>query len=269
MGRNNRYKDCKNSNSLFKRRARCCRVVGSKSPYCYRNRAEITVRKREQKPSPVWFSCGRQSLPVKCEHSLKLKYRELLIDSKTSTTTSTRFPQYLVLSARAWTSLIRDLKIQRRDGDKKVAEKVNLRSFSLYSDYSWPLTLSNVGEPSWSWISRDKFKLRKRNKISSLLVYVRHKTRNQAFSRRSRAKTGKKCTKKCDARAKWSFCLLNLLFFSTFSLSSASLDLNVPILAGKRGSRLHSTTSFSANVEVVETIYQMLEVLSLCDRERV
>ena len=31
---------------------------------------------------------------------------------------------------------IRDFKIQRRDGDKNVAKKVNLRSFSLYSDYS-------------------------------------------------------------------------------------------------------------------------------------
>ena len=49
-------------------------------------------------------------------------------------------------------------------------------------------------------------KLKKRNKISSLLVYVLHKTRNQAFSRRSRAKTGKKCTKKCDARAELWFC---------------------------------------------------------------
>ena len=56
------------------------------------------------------------------------------------------------------------------------------------------------------------FKLRKRNKISSLLVYVLHKTRNQALSRRSRAKTGKKCTKKCDVRAKLLFCLLKLLF---------------------------------------------------------
>ena len=48
-----------------------------------------------------------------------------------------------------------DFKIQRRDGDKNVAWKLNLRSFSLYSDYSYPLTLSMVGEPSWSWISRD------------------------------------------------------------------------------------------------------------------
>ena len=35
----------------------------------------------------------------------------------------------------------------------------------------------------------------KRKKISSLLVYVLYKTWNEAFSRRSRAKTAKKCTK--------------------------------------------------------------------------
>ena len=72
--------------------------------------------------------------------------------------------------------------------------------------------MSNVGEPSWSWISRNHIQARKlRNKISSLLVYVLYEMRNEAFSGRSRAKTGKKCTK-CDARAKLLFCLLNLLF---------------------------------------------------------
>ena len=30
----------------------------------------------------------------------------------------------------------------------------------------------------------------------------------------------------------------------------------------------HSTISFSENVAVVETSYQMLKVLSFCDRER-
>ena len=48
----------------------------------------------------------------------------------------------------------RDFKIQKRDGNENVAQKVNLRSFSLYRSYSYPLTLSNVGEPSWSWIRR-------------------------------------------------------------------------------------------------------------------
>ena len=42
----------------------------------------------------------------------------------------------------------RDFKIQRRDGNENVAKKVNLRSFSLYRNYWYPLTLSNVGERS-------------------------------------------------------------------------------------------------------------------------
>ena len=40
------------------------------------------------------------------------------------------------------------------------------------------------------------------------------------------------------------------------------------ILEGKRDSRRHSTTGFSKNVLVVGTSYHMLEMLSLCDRER-
>ena len=40
------------------------------------------------------------------------------------------------------------------------------------------------------------------------------------------------------------------------------------VLAGKRDSRRHSTTSFTENAVVVETTYQMYEVLSFCNRER-
>ena len=36
---------------------------------------------------------------------------------------------------------------------------------------------------------------------------------------------------------------------------------------GKSGSRCHYAMCFSENVEVAETRYQMLEVLSFCDRE--
>ena len=39
------------------------------------------------------------------------------------------------------------------------------------------------------------------------------------------------------------------------------------ILAGKRDSLRHSTTSFSENVVVAGTSYQILEVWSFCDRE--
>ena len=42
----------------------------------------------------------------------------------------------------------REFKIQRRDGYENVALKLNLRAFSLYRDYSYPLTLANVCEPS-------------------------------------------------------------------------------------------------------------------------
>ena len=38
---------------------------------------------------------------------------------------------------------------------------------------------------------------------------------------------------------------------------------------GKCGSRCHSTTSFSENVEVAETSYQTSEVLAFRDRDRV
>ena len=53
--------------------------------------------------------------------------------------------------------------------------------------------------------SKEPYLSLERNKISSLLVYVLHKTGNLAFSCRSPAKTAKKCTKKCAARAKLLF----------------------------------------------------------------
>ena len=40
------------------------------------------------------------------------------------------------------------------------------------------------------------------------------------------------------------------------------------ILAGKRDNRHHSTTGFSENVEVTETSYKMLKVLSVYDQKR-
>ena len=50
-------------------------------------------------------------------------------------------------------------------------------------------------------------------------------------------------------------------------LSTASAPTNV-ILAGKCDSHQHSTMSFSENVTVVKTSYQMLEILSFSDQER-
>ena len=73
---------------------------------------------------------------------------------------------------------------------------MNLRSFSLNRNYSYPLTLSNVGELPGIELFGTISKYRKRNKISSSLVYVLRKKRNWAFSRRSRAKTGEEMYKK-------------------------------------------------------------------------
>ena len=56
-------------------------------------------------------------------------------------------------------------------------------------------------------------KLRKRNKISSLLVYVLHKREIRHFYVLVVQKTGKKCTKKCGALAKLLFCSFNLFFW--------------------------------------------------------
>ena len=59
---------------------------------------------------------------------------------------------------------------------------MNLRSFGLYSDYSCPLTLSNVGEPLWNWISRDHIQAQKEKenfivaclRTSSIKREIRH-----------------------------------------------------------------------------------------------
>ena len=57
--------------------------------------------------------------------------------------------------------------------------------------------------------------------------------------------------------------------YEIFSVLSSAHAWTSVILAGKRDSRRYSTTSFSENVEVAETSYQMLEVLSFRDQERV
>ena len=75
----------------------------------------------------------------------------------------------------------------------------------------------------WPYSSSEReIKFRRCLFTSPLKREIRH------FSRRSRAKTGKKCTKKRDARAKLLFAYKTFWFFFTFSLPSASLDLKVP-----------------------------------------
>ena len=94
-------------------------------------------------------------------------------------------------------------------------EKVNVRPFSRYRDYSYLLCQMYANPPEFE-LQGTIFKLRKRNKILSLLVQVLRKTRNKLFSRPSRAKTAKKYTKRRHVLAKLLFRLLNLLIFQRF-----------------------------------------------------
>ena len=104
----------------------------------------------------------------------------------------------------------RDLKIRGRRRQRKRRWKSEFAFFQSSSRLLKSLTLSN---PPKVEFLRTISKFRYRGEISSLLVYFLCKTWNQAFSRRSRAVTAKKCTKKRDARAKLLFWLLNLLLF--------------------------------------------------------
>ena len=78
---------------------------------------------------------------------------------------------------------------------------------------------------------RTALEFRERKRDSSSLVYVLHKTCNQAFSRHSRASTVKKCTKKRGARGACKVVVLRNkpIASLTSSLPSPSSLLKVPI----------------------------------------
>ena len=78
-----------------------------------------------------------------------------------------RRPVSLFFVSCVWSQAIGDFKIHRRDGNENVPKNLNLPSFSFYRSYSYPLSLSNVGEPPEVEFQATLSWLRKRNKISS------------------------------------------------------------------------------------------------------
>ena len=104
------------------------------------------------------------------------------------------------IGAKIW---LRRLRSRTATAGKTSLQKVNLRFFNLHRDYSNSLILSDVCALFWNW-------------IPTSLTQVQEK-------------------KKCDARAKLFFCLLNLLvFWSSRSASSmepkfSSLKLSADI----------------------------------------
>ena len=104
---------------------------------------------------------------------------------------------------------------------------MNLRSFSLCSDYSYPLTLSIVGEPSWSWISRGHIQAQIEKKIRRCLFTSSIKREMRHFHVVVVQKLER------NVQKVWCTCevvvlLIKPIVFLTFLLSSASLDLKVP-----------------------------------------
>ena len=136
----------------------------------------------------------------------------------------------LILQGNVWRSVwricmwilgVKGLRSNDATATRKSLKKwicVHLVFIAIIRDYSYILTLSaNVGQSSWSWIPRDHIQVQKAkyNFVVACLwrFYVLHKTRNEAFFRRSRAKREKKCTVKRDGRTRLLFSLLNLLVF--------------------------------------------------------
>ena len=87
---------------------------------------------------------------------------------------------------------------------------------------------SNIGHFFWGWILTDLSKVRKIKRKSLCCALVLHKTWKWAFSRRSRAMTVKKCTKKRDARAKLLFYRSKPVAFLPFSKTSPLSLLTLP-----------------------------------------
>ena len=124
---------------------------------------------------------------------------------------------------------IRDFKIQRGEGNEDVAYKVNLRSFSLYSDYSYPLALVkcrrtllklNFKGPNPS--SEREIKFRRCFFTSSIKRKIRH------FHVVVVQKQERNVQSEVVVLLMKLIVFVFVLFFLTFSLPSASLDLKVP-----------------------------------------
>ena len=101
---------------------------------------------------------------------------------------------------------IGSFSIDDGNGSENVTFKMNSR-FSIFVAFI-PICLKWQVYANFPGVDflRTALKFRGRKRDSSSLVYVLHKTCKRAFSRRSRARTAKKCTKKRDARAKLFVC---------------------------------------------------------------
>ena len=108
------------------------------------------------------------------------------------------------------------LRSEDGGGRENVAEKANSRSFNLHRSYSKSLTLSNVGEPSKSWIPKNHIQVQKeRGNFVVACVLPLYVVKLGIFT--------SWCTCKIVVL------LINPIVFAAFPFPSPLSDLKVPI----------------------------------------
>ena len=114
------------------------------------------------------------------------------------------------------------------DGRQNVPEKVNSRPFNLHRDYFQSLTLSDVGEPSESWIPKNPIEFQKeRGNFVVAGVLPQYNVKLGIFTSWS-CSDGKEMYKKTWCTWKMVVLVVKPVVFVTFSLWSPSSDLEVP-----------------------------------------
>ena len=114
------------------------------------------------------------------------------------------------------------------DGRQNVPEKVNSRPFNLHRDYFQSLTLSDVGEPSESWIPENPITIQKeRGNFVVACVLPLYNVKLGIFTSWS-CSDGKEMYKKTWCTWKMVVLVVKPVVFVTFSLWSPSSDLEVP-----------------------------------------
>ena len=120
---------------------------------------------------------------------------------------------------------------------------MNSHCLKLYRAYSISFNSSKLMLTNFfaSWILKDCIKVQeKKKKVVVLCSAILDKTWKKALSRRSRATTAKKCTKKSDARAELLLCQSKPIAFLPFLLPSLSSLLKLPDMNLREG---HFTAS--------------------------
>ena len=123
----------------------------------------------------------------------------------------------------------------------------------------------------WSWILKDYIEVQQKEKKFVVLCSATSSTKREIryiFSRRSRAVTAKKCTKKHDAGAESLFCLSKPVAFLLFSLTSPWSLLIGDVTSDNSHTMIFSATQrcnvVAALFRIVTTLFQHYNAVLHC-----